>query len=117
VQAIASAKNLITLRLQTQLTSPMGRFGSGLKFTLEDAREMMLRDENSKLRVIAIANMQYKVGRSRFLSTGLKFLCVNFFFLFFSGEKGKWVLEEEVDESVALKFIVSADVAEDKWQT
>ena len=30
--------------------------------------------------------------------------------------KGKWALEE-VDERVALKFVVSADVAEDKWQT
>ena len=62
-----SAKNLVALRLQTQLTPSMGRFGSGLKFTLEDAREMMLRDENSKLRVIAIANMQYKVYHTSYL--------------------------------------------------
>ena len=69
MQAIESAKNLITLRLQTQLLSPsMGRFGSGLKFTLEDARDMMLRDENSKLRVIAIANMQYKVDHACYLT-------------------------------------------------
>ena len=68
MQAIAGAKNLITLRLQTQLFHSMQRFGNGrgLKFTSEDARDMMLRDDNSKLRVIAIANMQYKV-RSRFL--------------------------------------------------
>jgi hypothetical protein len=61
MQAISGAKNLITLRLQTQLISSMGRFGRGLKFTLQDARDMMLRDEDSKLRVIVIANMQYKV--------------------------------------------------------
>ena len=61
MQAIAGAKNLITLRLQTQLIPSMGRFGKGLKFTLEDARNMMLRYEDSKLRVIAIGNMQYKV--------------------------------------------------------
>ena len=73
MQAIGSAKNLITLRLQTHLT-PMGRFGSGMKFTLEDARDMMLRDEDSKLRVIAIANMQYKVDPASYLLV-LKFLC------------------------------------------
>jgi hypothetical protein len=88
VQAIAGAKNLITLRLQTQLTPSMGRFGSGrgLKFTLEDARNMMmLPDENSKkLRVIAIANMQYKV---RYTLSGFK-VSVDFFFFFF-GEKKK----------------------------
>jgi len=84
-EAISGAKNLTTLRLQTHLIG----FEKRPKFTLEDARDMMLRDENSKLRVIAIANMQYK---------------------------GKWVLEE-VDEPEALKFVVSADVAEDKWQT
>lgn len=88
MQAIAGAKNLTTLRLQPQLIPSMGRFTRGLKFTMEDARDMMLRDENSKLRVIAIGSMQYK---------------------------GKWVLED--DEGVALKFVVSADVAEDKWQT
>jgi len=88
-EAISGAKNLTTLRLQTQLILTMRGFEKGPKFTLEDARDMMLRDENSKLRVIAIANMQYK---------------------------GKWVLEE-VDEPEALKFVVSADVAEDKWQT
>ena len=71
---------------------------------------MMLRDENSKLRVIAIGNMQYKVDITLLI---LRFLC---FDCFSFGEKGKWVLEE-VDESVPLRFVVSADVAEDKWQT
>ena len=90
----------------------MVRFGSGrgLKITLEDARDMMLRDENSKLRVIAIANMQYKVDRTSYLLFG------DFYLSFFLGGKGKWVLEE-VDQGVALKFVVSAGVAEDKWQT
>ena len=72
---------------------------------------MMLRDENSKLRVIAIANMQYKVNYA------FSIYSFKIFVLILFGEKGKWVLEEEVDESVALKFVVSADVAEDKWQT
>ena len=71
----------------------------------------MLRDENSKLRVIAIANMQYKVNHASYLLVWDS--CADSLF----GEKGKWVLEEEVDESVALKFVVSADVAEDKCQT
>ena len=75
MQAIAGAKNLITLKLQTQFTHSMGRFGSGLKFTLEDARDMMLRNENSKLRVIAYANMQYKVNQ--YLPIFLIF-CVDF---------------------------------------
>ena len=62
----------------------MGRFGKGLKFTLEDAREMMLRYEDSKLRVIAIGNMQYKV---RSLPSGfLRFLLILILLL---GEKGK----------------------------
>jgi hypothetical protein len=100
VEAISGAKNLITLRLQTQLIPTIGGFEKGPKFTLEDAREMM---ENSKLRVIAIANMQYKVNPAcRWFDTSTDIL-----------EKGKWVLEERV----ALKFVVSADVAEDKWQT
>lgn len=68
---------------------------------------MMLRDENSKLRVIAIANMQYKVDHTFWFEISVEF---------FSCEKGKWVLDEEND-GVALKFVVSADVAEDKWQT
>jgi hypothetical protein len=33
-------------------------------------------------------------------------------------QQGKWVLEERDDsEGQALKFVVSEDVAEDKWKT
>ncbi|KAF8817512.1 hypothetical protein BYT27DRAFT_7199043 [Phlegmacium glaucopus] len=88
-EAISGAKNLITLRLQTQWIPGTRGFEKSPRFTLEDARDLMLRDKNSKLRVIAIGHIQFK---------------------------GKWALEE-VDERVALKFVVSANVAEEKWQT
>ena len=112
METISGAKNLTTLRLQTQL---MGGFEKGPKFTSEDARDMMLRDENSKLRVIAIGSMQYKVNPaiSLWFNSSLNSFFFSFFFFL---RKGKWVLEE-VDERVALKFVVSANVAEDKWQT
>lgn len=61
MEAISSAKNLITLRLQTQWIPSIGGFEKKPHFTMEDARDVMLRDENSKLRVIAIGHIQYKV--------------------------------------------------------
>lgn len=55
---------MITLRLQIQWIPGIGGFEKSMHFTLDDARDVMLRDENPKLRVIAIGHIQYKVKPS-----------------------------------------------------
>jgi len=57
VEAISGAKKLTSLRLQIQW---IGGFEKKPHFTMEDARGVMLRDENPELRAIAIGDMQYK---------------------------------------------------------
>ncbi|KAF8917901.1 hypothetical protein CPB85DRAFT_1283866 [Mucidula mucida] len=61
IKSIQPAKNLISLRLQMQwMPAGYGRPTSrAMLFTAEDAEKMMLRDESSVLRVIAIGTVLY----------------------------------------------------------
>lgn len=90
---VASAKNLQTLRLHVQWI-PYLWDSADFKFTVEQATEFMLRTEDSQLRAITIGAVSYT---------------------------GKWVLAESESEdqnkASMLKFQVSSDVAEDRWQT
>ncbi|KAH9485727.1 hypothetical protein JR316_0002642 [Psilocybe cubensis] len=92
VDAISAAKNIQTLKLQVKWIPDDNnpRKGDNI-FTLEDATGMMLRNENLKLRTISIGYKQFT---------------------------GKWVLQESDDGELGkLNFVVSEDVAEDKWKT
>jgi hypothetical protein len=87
----------------------------GPHFTLEDATRMMRRTEESKIRMIAIGHIQYTVRRfpGHYSASERASLLI---FLFI--QQGKWVLAEGDDvEGQVLRFVVSADVAEDKWKT
>jgi len=77
-------------RLPPPEASPTHWQYSGLTFTLQDAVDLMLTPENPKLRSIGI-------GRQQFI--------------------GKWVLVEGENKRGIPKFEVSADTAEDKWNT
>ncbi|KAF8957315.1 hypothetical protein BDZ97DRAFT_1846863 [Flammula alnicola] len=92
IDAISSARNLQTLKLQVQWIPNEPSQRQEGRFTLQDATDMMLRNEESKLRTISIGHVQYT---------------------------GKWVLEEsdEAENGYSLKFVVSADLAEERWKT
>ncbi|RDB25218.1 hypothetical protein Hypma_007471 [Hypsizygus marmoreus] len=90
VAAISGAKHLKTLKLQVQWIPKYPSMVTST-FTLQHAEDLMLRREGSQLRVIAVGPTLYT---------------------------GKWVLEEREDEQESiLKFQVSSDVTEDRWQT
>ncbi|KDR75496.1 hypothetical protein GALMADRAFT_68293 [Galerina marginata CBS 339.88] len=93
VDAISAARNLQTLKLSVNWI-PDDEAHKRIHFTLEDATRMMLRTEDSRLRTISIGHVQYT---------------------------GKWILGEDdgtkENASDKLKFIVSADLAEDRWKT
>ncbi|KAG6873551.1 hypothetical protein C0995_014421 [Termitomyces sp. Mi166 len=89
MESIAGAKNLRTLSLQVQWI-PSGR-KDARQFTLEHARDLMLRTEDSRLREIAIGPIIYR---------------------------GKWVLKEPKEEGQEgeVVFRVLADAAVARWQ-
>ncbi|CAA7260411.1 unnamed protein product [Cyclocybe aegerita] len=87
IHAIAGAKHLQTLTLQVKWIPGDAR-NTGTSISVEDAKRMMLRSKDSKLRTISVGHYQYT---------------------------GKWVLHEEEDEK--LQFVVSADKAGEGWHT
>ncbi|KAF5322508.1 hypothetical protein D9619_001586 [Psilocybe cf. subviscida] len=111
-EAISSAQNLHTLKLQvqwiptedTQMTSIYNQNSryqlhdanstdADSRFTLEDAKNMMRRSEDSKLRTIVIGHVKYT---------------------------GRWEFRESESEiggkTSTIELVVSADLAEDRWK-
>ncbi|KAF9523841.1 hypothetical protein CPB83DRAFT_798739 [Crepidotus variabilis] len=86
VEAIATAKNLQTLKLQVR-GHPMG-FHHRQSFSRQDAADIMLRKENPKLRTVAIGRSQYT---------------------------GRWVLKVGHNDKPKIHFEVTADVVDDTW--
>ncbi|KAJ3480450.1 hypothetical protein NLJ89_g12278 [Agrocybe chaxingu] len=87
IHAIAGAMHLQTLTLQVKWIPGDAR-KTGTSISVEDAKRMMLRSKDSKLRTISVGHYQYT---------------------------GKWVLHDEDDEK--LQFIVCADKAGEGWHT
>ncbi|GLB37833.1 putative F-box-like [Lyophyllum shimeji] len=90
-ETISSAKNLQTLRLDVQWI-PNDPSVDDTNFTVQHAKNLMLRTEDSKLRAIAMGPTLYT---------------------------GKWVLEEPKEEGQGgeLRFQVMPDFTKDRWQT
>lgn len=60
--AISGATNLKTLKLHVKTEWMSNGVRRPTPFTLEDALGMMLRSENSRLRMIAVDRLQYTVS-------------------------------------------------------
>jgi hypothetical protein len=109
IESISNAKNLQTLRLHVQWIPNTHSSSKPDKFTLQDARDLMLREEHLQLRVIAFGDTLYTVGLRKLpVGDAAEILCF----------QGKWVLRESPEDGQEsdLEFQVLADVAEDKWQ-
>lgn len=80
------------------------------EFTVEQAKEFMLRTETSQLRAIAVGPTLYTVSFPLLLCT-----CG----VLIPGLQGTWILDQSKDNNKAsnLRFQVSSDIAEDRWQT
>lgn len=125
---ISGALNLHTLKLDVHWTpylshtiklsgtlpppeaSPSHPHHLGTTFTLQNATDLMLTPENPKLRVIGI-------GRRQFIVRLCSAPCLPLHLCLTSIIQGKWVLVEGENKRGIPKFEVSADTAEDKWNT
>lgn len=96
-EAVSYARNLHTLKLQVQWI-PSGASAGRTKFTLKDAMNMMLPQRNSD------EDKETPTKESRLRVIGIGSVLYN----------GKWILDEK---DGGTRFVVTAGVAQDKWQT
>lgn len=102
-EAVSYARNLHTLKLQVQWIPSGGASAGKTKFTLEDAANMMLPQSNSDV-ADKDNDKETPIKESRLRVIGIGSVLYT----------GKWILDEK---DGGTRFVVTAGVAQDKWQT